>query len=99
MGRDVPQPVTDEARRTKVFDRSVPLHVRGTSGAIRGELFWRGAQSGAPVGAYAGLTALALLGGATAVVVRRRRRRASTATAAARPRTRRPGDPTRCGWR
>lgn len=74
MGRSVPQQVTDEGRRTKVFGWSVPLHTASASGAIRGELFWHGARSGAPVGAFVGLGALALLGAAAAVVVRRRRR-------------------------
>lgn len=76
MGRDVPQQVTDKGRRTKVFSWNVPLRTATARGAIGGELFWRGAQSGAPNGAFAGLGALVLLGAvAVAAVVARRRRR------------------------
>lgn len=82
MGRNVPQQVTDEGRRTKVFSWNVPLRTATAEGAIRGELFWRGAQSGAPVGAFAGLGAIALLGAAAVLVVRRRRRGDRSAAAA-----------------
>ena len=75
MGRNVPQQVTDESKRTKVFDWSVPVRAQSTTGAIRGQLFWRGADSGAPVGAYAALGVLVLLGGGSVLLVRRRRSR------------------------
>jgi hypothetical protein len=87
MGRNVPQQVTDEARRTKVFDWNVPLHAQGATGAIRGQLFWRGAGAGAPVGAFVAFGALVLLGAASVMLVRRRRRSAAgAATPASSPR-------------
>ena len=42
MAKSVPQQVTDKARRTKIVDWQVPLQAQGKSGAIKGELFWRG---------------------------------------------------------
>ena len=70
-----PRQVTDESKRTKVFDWSVPLQVGSTAGAVKGTLFWQPtAGGGAPVGAYAGLTAIALFGVGAVVLVRRRRR-------------------------
>jgi hypothetical protein len=83
MANNVPQQVADRAKRTKVFDWNVPLRAGGTTGTIRGELFWRGAQAGAPVGAFIGLGVLVLLGGATVVAVRRRRRGAGDPEGAA----------------
>ncbi len=74
MGRNVPQQVTDKGRRTKIFSWKVPLRTATADGAIRGELFWRGAQPGAPAGAFAALGALLLFGAVAVVVVRRRRR-------------------------
>jgi MYXO-CTERM domain-containing protein len=70
-----PKQVTDKGKRTKVFDWSVPLRVGGTRGAVTGTLFWQPtAGGGAPVGAYAGLAAIALLGLGAVALVRRRRR-------------------------
>ena len=69
-----PQQVKDKSKRTKVFDWKVPLEVGTTKGSIDGTLFWAGTNGGgAPVGAYAGLAAIALLGLGAVVVVRRRR--------------------------
>jgi hypothetical protein len=74
MSTQVPQQVTDKALRTKIVDWRVPLHAAGATGAIRGELFWRGAGPGAPIAAFVGLGAILLLGAASVVLVRRRRR-------------------------
>jgi len=79
MAKRVPEQVADRSRRTKVFDWSVPLRAQGTTGAIRGELFWRGSGTGAPVGAFVALAAIMLLGGAFVVLVRRRRAAAPAA--------------------
>jgi len=78
-----PKQVTDKSKRTKVFDWSVPLQVGTTTGAVKGTLFWQPPTGGgAPVGAYAGLAAIALLGlGAVALVRRRRRDGAGAGTA------------------
>jgi hypothetical protein len=77
MAKSVPEQVRDRSQRTKIFDWNVPLHVGAATGAIRGELFWRGSDGGAPVGAVGALGALVLLGGAAVVIVRRRRRGAA----------------------
>src|SRR3954471_22424262 len=69
-----PKQVTDKTKRTKVFDWSVPLQVGKTTGAVKGTLFWQpAAGGGAPVGAYGGLAAIALLGLGAVFAVRRRR--------------------------
>jgi MYXO-CTERM domain-containing protein len=69
-----PQQVKDKSKRTKVFDWKVPVQVGATKGSVDGTLFWAGTDGGgAPVGAYAGLAAFALLGLGAVVVVRRRR--------------------------
>src|SRR4051812_1194556 len=69
-----PKQVTDKSKRTKVFAWKVPVQVGGTKGAVDGTLFWAGTSNGgAPVGAIAGLGAIALLGLGTVVLVRRRR--------------------------
>jgi hypothetical protein len=81
MARDVPSQVKDRSARTKVFDWKVPLRTGTAKGAIDGELFWRGSSGGPPVGAFVGLGAILLVGGASAVVVRRRRAGAGAAGA------------------
>jgi hypothetical protein len=68
-----PQQVTDKSKRTKVFDWKVPVQVGGTNGSVNGTLFWAGTGGGAPVGAYAGLALIALLGLGAVFLVRRRR--------------------------
>jgi hypothetical protein len=69
-----PKQVTDKTKRTKVFDWKVPVQVGTAKGSVDGTLFWAGtADGGAPVGAIAGLGAIALLGLGAVVVVRRRR--------------------------
>jgi hypothetical protein len=74
MSQIPPTQVTDKSKRTKVFDWQVPLQVGATKGAINGTLFWQPrAGGGAPVGAYAGLGLIALLGLGAVAAVRRRR--------------------------
>lgn len=80
MAQRVPQQVTDESQRTKVVDWNVPVRTdSGTTGAISGELFWRGTGGGAPVGAFVALGVIVLLGAGSIVLVRRRRRAAGAA--------------------
>jgi len=75
MSQVAPKQVTDKSKRTKVFDWKVPMRVGATSAAVNGTLFWEPTGGGgAPVGAYAGLAAVALLGLAAVALVRRRRR-------------------------
>jgi hypothetical protein len=74
MSKVPPKQVTDKSKRTKVFDWNVPLQVGAQRGSVNGTLFWQpSAGGGAPVGAIAGLGAIALLGLGAVVVVRRRR--------------------------
>ncbi len=68
-----PPEVTDESKRTKIFDWSVPIRVGAQSGAIDGELYWVPQSSKAPVAAIVALVAIVLLGALTVVLVRRRR--------------------------
>ena len=74
MSRSVPPQVHDRAKRTKVFDYSVPLAVGGARGRIAGTLFWVGGGSGRfPVAAVVSLVAVALAAAAIVALVRRRR--------------------------
>jgi len=83
MSEVPPKQVTDKGKRTKVFDWKVPVQVGAQRGAVTGTLFWQStAGGGAPVGAIAGLGAIALLGLGAVVVVRRRRAGAERAPGA-----------------
>jgi hypothetical protein len=73
MSASTPTQVKNKDKRTKIFDWKVPVHTAATTGAIDGELFWRGSSGAAPSGAFIGLGLVLLLGAATVVVVRRRR--------------------------
>ena len=74
MSTIMPKQVTDKTKRTKVFDWKVPVQVGSTDASVNGTLFWAGTGGGgAPVGAYAGLAVVALLGLGSVLVVRRRR--------------------------
>ena len=74
MSRGVPPQVTDESKRTHVFDWEVPLRVGNRPAAVRGELIWVGVDEGAPVLPFVLLGALAVIGGGAAVWTARRRR-------------------------
>jgi hypothetical protein len=76
MSKSDPPQVTDRAKRTKVFDWTVPVREAGVTGpsGVRGELVWRGEGGGPPTGAFLALGLLALASVALVVVVRRRRR-------------------------
>jgi hypothetical protein len=73
MGQGTPQQVTDESKRTEVFDYSVPVEVGGTPAAITGTLVWVGRDSGVPILPFVILAVVAAALG-VAIVVRRRRR-------------------------
>jgi hypothetical protein len=72
-----PPEVTDEGRRTKIFNWSVPIEVGDRAGRVDGELFWVPQSSKAPAGAILALIAIVLLGAVLIFVVRRHRARSS----------------------
>lgn len=84
-----PPEVTNEGKRTKIFNWSVPIKVGARLGAIDGELFWVPQSSKAPAGALVALIAIALFGAALVFVVRRRRTRSTSGTG-----TSQAGDPS-----
>ena len=76
MGHNMLPQVKDTSKCTKVFDYAIPISIGGQAASIRGTLFWQpDAGGGAPIGAFVGLGALALLALGAVVVVRRRRSR------------------------
>jgi hypothetical protein len=70
-----PPEVSDEGKRTKIFDWSVPIAVGSQPGRIEGELYWVPQGSKAPVAAIVALVLIVLLGALTMTLVRRRRKR------------------------
>ncbi len=74
----LPPEVTNQAKRTKVFEWEVPIRVGAQPATIYGQLFWvpeEGTKT--PVAAIVALVAIVLGGVALVVVVRRRRRLAA----------------------
>jgi hypothetical protein len=83
MARSVPPQVTDQHRRTKVFDWKVPLAVGGKPAAIDGSLVWVGKHGGgAPLAAIIAIVLAAIAGPVFVAVVRRRRTAESSQTEA-----------------
>jgi hypothetical protein len=75
MGEGRPDQVTDEDKRTKVFDWRVPIRVANRPVELTGTLFWTPRDNGGPpLGAIVALAAFALASAVLVVVVRRRRR-------------------------
>jgi LPXTG-motif cell wall-anchored protein len=74
MSPALPPQVTDESKKTKIFDYEVPIRVDGKKGAIDGTLYWVGPAntSKAPF-VFIGI-AIVVLGGALVLFLRRRRR-------------------------
>ena len=71
-----PPQVTDEDKRTKVFDWRVPIDVGSQSAALTGSLFWAPSSGGGiPTGAIVALAALVVLTIVLFVVSRRVRAR------------------------
>ena len=83
MGTELPNQVTDESKRTKIFDYRVPIQVGAERAAITGTLYWVGEENGFPVLPFVALAALVLVG--IAIVIRRRRRSPSAAPGAEPP--------------
>ncbi|MQA75996.1 MAG: hypothetical protein GEU88_16960 [Solirubrobacterales bacterium] len=72
MSAGTPAQVTDESKRTKIFDYRVPIEVGGERAAITGTLYWVGESGGFPIVPFIALAAVALLAG-SAIVLRRLR--------------------------
>lgn len=79
-----PPEVTNEGKRTKIFNWSVPIRVGAQPGTIKGELFWVPQSSKAPVGAIVALVVIVLLAAVFVFVVRRRRARSAPGVGASR---------------
>jgi hypothetical protein len=69
----VPPQVTDQSRKTKVFDYEIPLRIDGRKGAIHGTLYWAGIPSPSKLPFLIGAIALVVAGGVAVLIVRRRR--------------------------
>jgi hypothetical protein len=79
MGTGLPPAVKDKSKRTKVFDYRIPIAVGAQKGTIAGTLVYQPEDSKAPIAAFVGFGAIALLGIGVVFIVRRRRRVATPA--------------------
>lgn len=73
MATGTPPQITDEGKRTKVFDYEIPLRIDGEKGAIDGTLYWVGPADASKTPFLIAGIAIVLLGGAVVLVARRRR--------------------------
>jgi hypothetical protein len=73
MAKGTPPQVTDEGKRTKVFDYEIPLRIDGRKGGIEGTLFWVGPADTSKAPFLIAGAAIVLFGGVAVLVVRRRR--------------------------
>lgn len=69
----IPPQVTDQHRKTKVYDYEIPLRIDGRKGAIDGTLYWVGSPNPSKLPFIIGALAFLVVGGALVLVVRRRR--------------------------
>ena len=72
MSTSTPPQVTDESRKTKIFDYEIPIRVEGEQGVIAGTLYWVG-SSGFPLLPFALLGVAAIAAVILVITVRRRR--------------------------
>lgn len=73
MATGTPPQVTDESKRTKVFDYEIPLRIDAEKGAIYGSLFWVGPADTSKMPFLIAGVAIVVLGGAAVLIARRRR--------------------------
>jgi hypothetical protein len=69
----IPPQVTDQSRKTKVFDYEIPLRIDGRKGAIDGTLYWVGSPNPSKLPFILVGAAIVLGGGALVLFLRRRR--------------------------
>jgi hypothetical protein len=69
----VPPQVTDQHRKTKVYDYEIPLQIDGRKGAIDGTLYWAGTPNPSKLPFIVGGIAFLVVGGAIVLLLRRRR--------------------------
>jgi hypothetical protein len=98
MGTATPKQVSDQHKKTKIFDYAIPISVGGKPARLTGTLFWRGTPKGAPTAAIAALVAVVLAAIAFVVLVRRRRRRGEDEPAPAQRDGMRPERPKAEAW-
>jgi hypothetical protein len=69
----IPPQVTDQHRKTKVYDYEIPLRIDGRKGAIDGTLYWVGSPNPSKLPFIIGAVALLVVGGSLVLFIRRRR--------------------------
>lgn len=69
----VPPQVTDQSRKTKVFDYEIPLRIDGRKGAIDGTLYWVGSPNPSKLPFVILGIGIVLGGGGLVLFIRRRR--------------------------
>jgi LPXTG-motif cell wall-anchored protein len=74
MSPSLPSKVTDESKKTKIFDYAIPIRVDGKKGAVNGTLFWVGPETTSKTPFIVAGILIVLIGGALVFFVRRRRR-------------------------
>lgn len=74
MAKGTPPQVSDESKRSKVFDYEIPLRIDGRRGEIEGTLFWVGPADTSKAPFIVAGAAIVGLGAAAVLVARRRRR-------------------------
>lgn len=69
----VPPQVTDQSRKTKIYDYEIPLRIDGRRGAIHGTLYWAGIPNPSKLPFILIGVAILVGGGALVLFLRRRR--------------------------
>ena len=73
MAKTTPKQVTDQHKKTRVFNYAIPISVGARHANVTGTLFWRGTSKGFPVAAIVALVIVLVAAGAFVWAVRRRR--------------------------
>jgi hypothetical protein len=74
MSPDLPPQVTDESRKTKIFDYAIPISIDGRRGDVNGTLYWVGPANTSKLPFILIGVAIVLGGGLLVSFLRRRRR-------------------------